>query len=148
MRPFTHRDPGIAGAALTRDDVTVELILDGNHLSDEAVRLALRSAPWRIALVTDALAAAGMGDGDWRMGPQPVFVRDGVARLENGVLAGSVLTMPDAIREFVRIGASLPQALHAASQRSLEPGAPADVVVLDDALEVRDVYLGGVRRGL
>jgi N-acetylglucosamine-6-phosphate deacetylase len=148
MRPFAHRDPGIAGAALTRDDVTVELILDGNHLSDEAVRLALRSAPWRIALVTDALAAAGMGDGDWRMGPQPVFVRDGVARLENGVLAGSVLTMPDAIREFVRIGASLPQALHAASQRSLEPGAPADVVVLDDALEVRDVYLGGVRRGL
>jgi len=144
MRPFTHRDPGIAGAALTRDDVVVELILDGNHLSDEAVRLALGSAPNRIALVTDALAAAVMGDGDWRMGPQPVFVRDGVARLESGVLAGSVLTMPDAIRELVRIGASVDQALHAASRRSLEPGAPADVVILGDALEVRDVLLGGV----
>jgi N-acetylglucosamine-6-phosphate deacetylase len=148
MRPFTHRDPGIAGAALTRDDVTVELILDGHHLSDEAVRLALRAAPQRIALVTDALAAAGKGDGDWRMGPQRVFVRDGVARLENGVLAGSVLTMPAAIRELVRIGGTVAQALHAASRRSLSPGAPADVVVLDDALEVRDVFLGGVRRGL
>ena len=148
MRPFTHRDPGIAGAALTRDDVVVELILDGHHLADEAVRIALRSAPYRIALVTDALAGASMGDGDWRMGPQPVFVRDGVARLENGVLAGSVLTMPDTIREFVRIGATVEQALFAASRRSLEPGAPADVVVLDDALEVRDVLLGGVRRGL
>jgi N-acetylglucosamine-6-phosphate deacetylase len=148
MRPFTHRDPGIAGAALTRDDVTVELILDGHHLSDEAVRLALRSAPWRIALVTDALAAAGMGDGDWRMGPQPVFVREGVARLADGTLAGSVLTIPRALRELVRVGASVEQALHAASRRSLEPGAPADVVVLDDALEVRDVYLRGVRRGL
>jgi N-acetylglucosamine-6-phosphate deacetylase len=148
MRPFTHRDPGIAGAALTRDDVFVELILDGHHLSEEAVRIALRSAPARIALVTDALAAAGMGDGDWRMGPQQVVVRDGVARLENGVLAGSVLTMPRAIRELVRIGASVEQALFAASRRSLEPGSPADVVVLDDALDVHDVLLGGVRRGL
>lgn len=148
MRPFTHRDPGIAGAALTRDDVTVELILDGNHLSDEAVRLALRAAPNRIALVTDALAAAGMGDGDWRMGPQRVFVRDGVARLENGVLAGSVLTMPDAVRELVRIGGTIEQALHAASRRSLSPGSPADVVVLDDALEPTATYLRGVRRSL
>lgn len=147
MRPFTHRDPGIAGAALTRDDVVVELILDGHHLSDEAVRIALRAAPNRIALVTDALAAAAMGDGDWRMGPQPVFVRDGVARLENGVLAGSVLTMPNAIRELVRIGATVEQALFAASRRSLAPGSAADVVVLDDALEVQQVYLDGVRRG-
>jgi N-acetylglucosamine-6-phosphate deacetylase len=148
MRPFTHRDPGIAGAALSRDDVVVELILDGHHLSDEAVRIALRSAPGRIALVTDALAAAGRGDGIWRMGPAEVTVRDGVARLASGVLAGSVLTIPDAIRELVRIGATTGQALHAASRRSLEPGANADVVVLDDALEVRHVVLGGVRRGL
>ena len=148
MRPFTHRDPGIAGAALARDDVVLELILDGHHLSDEAVRIALGSAPNRIALGTDARAAAARGDGDWRMGPQAVFVRDGVARLENGVLAGSVLTMPDAMREFVRIGATVEQALFAASRRSLAPGGPADVVVLDDALEVRDVWLGGVRRRL
>ena len=148
MRPFTHRDPGIAGAALTRDDVTVELILDGHHLSDEAVRLALRAAPGRIVLVTDALAAAGMGDGDWRMGPAAVHVRDGVARLATGELAGSILTMPAAIRELVRIGGTVEQALFAASRRSLTPGAPADIVVLDDALDVQQVLLRGVRRGL
>ena len=149
MRPFTHRDPGIAGAALARDDVTVELILDGNHLSDEAVLLALRSAPGRIALVTDACAAARMGDGDWKMGSVDIFVRDGAARLADGTLAGSVLTLPDAIRDFVRIGAAVEQALHAASRRSLAPGAPADVVVLDeDSLEPTATYLAGVRRGL
>jgi N-acetylglucosamine-6-phosphate deacetylase len=75
-------------------------------------------------------------------------VRDGVARLANGVLAGSVATMPAAIRELVRIGGTVEQALHAASRRSLEPGAPADIVVLDESLEVRDVLLAGVRRGL
>jgi N-acetylglucosamine-6-phosphate deacetylase len=148
MRPFVHRDPGIAGAALARDDVAVELILDGHHLADDAVRMAMRAAAGRIVLVTDALAAAGMGDGEWWMGPVPVTVRDGVARTHEGALAGSVLTMPDAIREFVRIGAALPDALFAASRRSLDPGSPADVVVLDDALDVRQVYLGGVRRGL
>ena len=149
MRPFAHRDPGIAGAALARDDVTVELILDGNHLSDEAVQLALRSAPGRIALVTDACAAARMGDGDWKMGSVDVFVRDGAARLADGTLAGSVLTMPDAIRDFVRIGARVEQALHAASRRSLAHGAVADVVVLDeDSLEPTAVCLAGVRRGL
>lgn len=149
MRPFTHRDPGIAGAALARDDVTVELILDGNHLSDEAVQLALRSAPGRIALVTDACAAARMGDGDWKMGSVDVFVRGGAARLADGTLAGSVLTIPEAIRDFVRIGATVEQALHAASRRSLAPGAAADVVVLDeDSLDPTATYLTGVRRGL
>jgi N-acetylglucosamine-6-phosphate deacetylase len=86
-----------------------------------------------------------MGDGDWRMGPQPVFVRGGVARLADGTLAGSVLTMPGAIRELIRIGASVEQALHAASRRTLAPGAPADVVVLDDALQPTAVYRAGVR---
>jgi N-acetylglucosamine-6-phosphate deacetylase len=148
MRPFAHRDPGIIAAALGRDDVTVELILDGNHVADDAVRMALRAAPDRIVLVTDALAAAGVGDGDWTMGPATVLVRDGVARLESGVLAGSVLTMPDAIRDFVRIGATVEQALHAASRGSLAPGSVADVVVLDDALQPTATYLRGVRRGL
>ena len=148
MRPFAHRDPGIAGAALARDDVTVELILDGHHLADDAVRMTVRAAAGRIVLVTDALAATRMGDGDWRMGPVAVTVRDGVARTEEGALAGSVLTMDAAVRELVRLGATPAQALHAASRRSLDPGSPADVVVLDDALEVDAVYLDGVRRGL
>jgi N-acetylglucosamine-6-phosphate deacetylase len=148
MRPFRHRDPGIAGAALVRYDVTVELILDGNHVADDAVRLALRAARGRIALVTDALAAARIGDGDWHMGSVAVSVRGGAARLADGTLAGSVLTMPDAIRDFVRIGATVEEALLAASRRSLTPGSVADVVVLDDSLQPTATYLAGVRRGL
>jgi len=148
MRPFRHREPGIGGAALVRDDVTVELILDGHHVADDAVRLALRAARGRIALVTDALAAARIGDGDWHMGSVAVSVRGGSARLADGTLAGSVLTMPDAIRDFVRIGATIEEALFAASRRSIAPGAPADVVVLDDSLQPTATYLAGVRRGL
>jgi N-acetylglucosamine-6-phosphate deacetylase len=148
MRPFRHRDPGIAGAALVRDDVTVELILDGNHVADDAVRLAVRAARGRIALVTDALAAARIGDGDWHMGSVAVSVRGGAARLADGTLAGSVLTMPDAIRDFVRIGATVEEALFAASRRSLALGAVADVVVLDDTLQPVATYLAGVRSGL
>jgi len=148
MRPFRHREPGIGGAALVRDDVTVELILDGHHVADDAVRLALRAARARIALVTDALAAARIGDGDWHMGSVAVSVRGGSARLADGTLAGSVLTMPDAIRDFVRIGATIEEALFAASRRSIAPGAPADVVVLDDSLQPTATHLAGVRRGL
>ena len=143
MRPFRHRDPGIAGAALARDDVTVELILDGNHVVDDAARVALRAARGRIVLVTDALAAAGAGDGEWRIGSVDVAVRDGVARCADGTLAGSVLTMPEAVRNFVALGATIEEALVAASRRSLAPGAVADVVVLDDALDVANVLLAG-----
>ena len=154
MRPFAHRDPGIAGAALARDDVAVELILDGNHLAPETVRLAWRAAAGRVALVTDALAAAGVGDGTWHLGAVEVEVRDGVARRPNGVLAGSVLTMPRALRALVEAGAPLEAAAHAAGAvpariarrpdlGSLAPGAAADVVVLDDALEVERVLVAG-----
>ena len=148
MRPFRHRDPGIAGAALARDDVTVELILDGNHVADDAARVALRAARGRVVLVTDALAAAGVGDGEWQMGSVDVTVRDGVARLGDGTLAGSVLTMPEAVRNVIALGTSVEDALVAASRRWLAPGAVADVVVLDDALEPTATYLAGVRSGL
>jgi len=157
MRPFAHRDPGIAGAALAREDVTVELILDGNHLADDTVRLAWRAARGRVVLVTDALQAAGVGDGQWHLGAVDVEVRGGVARRADGVLAGSVLTMPEAVRSLIRAGASLEAALDAASRvparvarradlGAIEPGAAADVVVLDDDLEVRRVLVGGAER--
>jgi N-acetylglucosamine-6-phosphate deacetylase len=154
MRPFAHRDPGIAGAALARDDVTVELILDGNHVSDEAARVAWRAARGRVVLVTDAVAAAGVGDGRWRLGAVEVEVRDGVVRRDDGVLAGSVLAMPAAVRALVALGATFVEAVDAASRvparaagrpdvGTIAPGARADVVVLDDALEVRRVLVGG-----
>jgi N-acetylglucosamine-6-phosphate deacetylase len=157
MRPFGHRDVGIAGAALARDDVTVELILDGNHVSDEAALVAWRAATGRVALVTDAMQAAGKGDGRWRMGPVDVDVRDGVVRTLDGVLAGSVLTMGEAVRNLIRLGVAFANAVDAATRvpgrvtgRSvvgvLRPGARADVVVLDGDLEVTRVLAGGVER--
>jgi N-acetylglucosamine-6-phosphate deacetylase len=157
MRPFGHRDPGIAGAALARDDVTVELILDGNHLADDAVRLAWRAAAGRVVLVTDALEAAGVGDGRWHLGAVEVEVRGGVARRADGVLAGSVLTMPEAVRSLVGAGATVEAALDAASRiparvarredlGTLAPGAAADVVVLGDDLDIRRVLVGGAEQ--
>jgi N-acetylglucosamine-6-phosphate deacetylase len=157
MRPFAHRDPGIAGAALARDDVTVELILDGNHVADDAARLAWRAAAGRVVLVTDAVAAAGAGDGRWRMGAVEIEVRDGVVRRLDGVLAGSVLSMIGAVRNLVALGAPLESALDAASRvparaarrsdvGSIAPGARADLVVLDDGVDVQRVLVGGVER--
>src|SRR5204862_4238404 len=85
-----HREPGLVGAMLDRDEVTVELIADGVHLHPSVLSSAARRKPGRFALVTDAVAAAGVGDGDYGHGSRRVHVRDGVARLAgSGVLAGS-----------------------------------------------------------
>ena len=157
MRPFGHRAPALVGAALARDDVTVELILDGNHLADETVRLAWRAAAGRVVLVTDAIAAAGIGDGAWHLGAVPVDVREGVVRRTDGALAGSVLTIPEAIRNLVRAGARLEEAVAAATSVParaarrpgvgvLRPGSPADVVVLEGDVEVTRVIVGGIER--
>lgn len=156
MRPFGHRDPGLAGVALAREDVLVQLILDGHHVADEVAQVVWRSAAGRVALVTDAVAAAGVGDGHYRLGNVDVEVQDGVARRADGVLAGSVLTMLEAVRKLHALGAPLAEAVGAATAvparvagRSigrLGPGTPADVVVLDDRLEVVSVFVAGKQR--
>jgi N-acetylglucosamine-6-phosphate deacetylase len=154
MRPLGHRDPGIAGAALARDDVIVQVILDGHHLAEETARVVWRAAAGRIALVSDAIAAAGVGDGSYRLGNVDVEVRDGVARREDGVLAGSSMTLIEAVRRLHALGVPLADAVSAAtlvparvvrrpSLGNLTAGADADVVVLDDALEIRAVFVGG-----
>ena len=154
MRPFEPREPGLAGAALVCPEVLVQVILDGVHLADDTARLVWQAAPGRVALVSDAIAGAGVGDGRYRLGGTTVEVRDGIARREDGVLAGSTLTMIEAVRNLVALGAPLAGALSAASEvpariagrdelGRLEPGAAADVVVLDDRLEVERVMVGG-----
>jgi N-acetylglucosamine-6-phosphate deacetylase len=154
MRPLRHRDPGVIGAALSRDDVVVQLIVDGAHLSAEVVRIVLAAARGRVALVTDAIAGAGLGDGTYLLGEIEIVVRDGAARRADGVLAGSALTMIEAVRNLHALGATLEEALAAATEvparvlgaadvGSLEVGARADVVVLDDALEIERVLVGG-----
>lgn len=153
QRPFHHRQPGIAGAALVRGDVTVSIIADRLHVADEAIRLAF-SAPAPVALITDAIAAAGGPDGTYALGNRTVKVEEGEARLDDGTLAGSVLTMDAAVRNIVDIGIDLPVAIAAASTipaaavrrhdlGSLRLGAPGDVVLLDDDLGVTRTMVGG-----
>lgn len=157
MRPLRHRDPGIAGAALARDDVVVQIILDGVHLAPETAQLVWRAAAGRVALVTDAVSGAGVQDGSYSLGGFEVKIRDGVARGPDGQLAGSVLTMIEAVRNLHALGVPLEKALEAASTvpasvlglrdvGRLAPGGPADVVVVDDNLRIERVLVGGHER--
>jgi N-acetylglucosamine-6-phosphate deacetylase len=157
MRPFGHRDPGVAGAALARPDVIVQLILDGNHVAPETARIVWSVAGGRMALVTDAIAAAGAGDGRFTLADVEVEVANGVARRADGTLAGSSVTMIDAVRNLHALGVPLAEAIGAATAAparaarrtdvgSIRPGARADVVVLDDALEIRTVLVAGSDR--
>jgi N-acetylglucosamine-6-phosphate deacetylase len=146
MPALAHRAPGPVAALLEDERVTVELIDDGTHLHPAALGVAFRAAgPGRVAFVTDAMGAAGMGDGVYPLGPLEVEVRGGVARLvEGGSIAGSTLTMDQAFRRAVTVDrlpvADAVRALCANPARllgvddrvgSLEAGKDADLVVLD-----------------
>jgi N-acetylglucosamine-6-phosphate deacetylase len=158
MRPLHHREPGLAGAALEAPDVVCELIADGHHVHPAALRLAhAAKGTAGVALVTDAMQAAGLGDGRYRLGRLAVRVRDGRAELaDTGTLAGSTLTMDAAVRHAVEaMGVPLADAVAMASvvpvrvlglddrKGAIAVGFDADLVVLDDRLEVRRVMVGG-----
>jgi N-acetylglucosamine-6-phosphate deacetylase len=171
MRPIHHRDPGPIIALLGDQRVTVELIADGTHLDPALYRYVTRTAgPDRVALVTDAMAAAGLGDGRYRLGQMAVDVVDGVARIAGTpTIAGSTTTMDQLFRRAVHAWAprepnaevaAPPTAealVHAARQTaaiparvlgrpdigSLETGRRADFVVLDADLHVAGVVVGG-----
>ncbi len=116
MRPFSHRDPGIAGRrALRAIDVIVQVILDGVHLAPDTAKLIWSVGGGRVALVTDSMAGAGNGDGSYSLGGLEVEIRDGVARGPDGVLAGSSLTMIEAVRNLHGLGVPLADALDAAT---------------------------------
>lgn len=154
MRPFAAREPGLAGAALVSADVVVQVILDGVHLADDTARLVWQAAGGRVALVTDAIAAAHAGDGAYTLAGVDFEVEDGVARNADQVLAGSTVCMIDAVRNLVSLGASVEDALAAATSvpariagrpelGTLAPGSAADIVVLDDSLEIVRVMVRG-----
>jgi N-acetylglucosamine-6-phosphate deacetylase len=148
MRPLHHREPGPVPALLEDGRVTVELICDGVHLHPAVVRTAVAAAGAdRVALVTDAMAATGAGDGDYLLGALAVRVEDGVARLvEGGAIAGSTLTMDRAFRFVVEAGVPVEDAVLMSSTNparllgrsdrvgSVAVGLDADLVVLDDRL--------------
>lgn len=155
MRGLHHREPGPVAALLEHPDAYVELIADGVHLHPAALRLAATAKPHLVVLVTDAMAAAAAQDGDYRLGPMDVEVRDGIARLAStGAIAGSTLTMAAAVRHAVLVGIPVQDAVRAATvipaamlglERvgALRPGHLADLVVLGPELDVRRV----MRRG-
>ncbi|PWW05061.1 N-acetylglucosamine-6-phosphate deacetylase [Paenibacillus cellulosilyticus] len=158
MRPYHHREPGTVGAVLTDDRIIAEVIADGHHVHAAGIELLRRAkGPERVILVTDAMAAAGMPDGDYHLGELPVTMTCGVARLTNsGNLAGSTLTMIGALRHMVReIGVPIADASRMASGNparqlgidnvtgSIEVGKQADILLLSDQLEIERVWIGG-----
>lgn len=156
MSPFGHRAPGAVGAALLDDRVAVGLIADGIHAHPASLALALRAkGAGHIALITDMMAAAGMPPGTYALGGQRVIVDGTSARLADGTLAGSLLTMDQAVRNMVRWTDATPAAaLRMASEvparllgstylGTIREGVAADLVLLDSELRVRMTIVEG-----
>ncbi|MGB2571127.1 N-acetylglucosamine-6-phosphate deacetylase [Micromonospora citrea] len=157
MRPVHHREPGPVVALLDAPNVVCELVADGVHLHDGMLGFATSTAgPERAALITDAMAAAGMPDGTYELGGQDVVVSAGVARLaRDGAIAGSTLTMDAALRHAVTAGIPIADAVRMVATTparaiglgdkvgALQVGLRADLVVLDDDLDVVRVMRGG-----
>ena len=156
MSAFVHRAPGAVGAALLDDRVTAGLIADGVHCHPAGVRLAIRAkGPERVALVTDAIAGAGTRPGVYQIDGQDILVEESHARLPDGTLAGSVLTLDQAVRNVVEgCGASVPDACRMASEvparvlglerkGRLAVGCDADLVLFGEGLDVQATFGGG-----
>jgi N-acetylglucosamine-6-phosphate deacetylase len=157
MRGLHHREPGVVGAALSNPRLTVEMIADGIHLHPVILRMVAQiKEREKVMLMTDAMRATGLEEGTYELGGQEVIVDQGQARLRDGTLAGSVLTMDKAVRNMVtKAGISLFQAVQMASYNpakrlgiedrkgSLEPGKDADVVILNKNLEAELTMVSG-----
>ena len=158
MSPLTHREPGMVGAAMELKNTFAELICDGHHVSPVAANIMMNAKSRdNIVLITDCMRAGAMEDGQYTLGEFDVIVENGTARLLTGSLAGSVLSMNNAIKNVVDWNiATLEEAIKMASYNpavscniddkcgSIKPGLPADFVVIDDSLNVYNTYLDGV----
>ena len=156
MTPLTHRAPGLAGAVLDHPDVTVEVVCDGVHVHPAAVRVAIAAkGDARVMAITDGTAGSGLPSGSvTSLGGRRITVKD-VAYLDDGTIAGSVLTMDQAFRLLVRTaGVDLMSAARLCATTParvlqlqglgvITPGAIADLVVLDEGLRVVETYIAG-----
>ena len=156
MPPFSHRAPGVVGAAFDNPQCRVELICDGVHIHPSVVRAVFRLfGPERVVLISDTMRAAGMPDGSYTLGGQDVTVKGKLATLADGTIAGSVTDLMSCMRTAVSFGIPLHDAVRAAAVNpaqaigiydrvgSLEPGKRANVVILDENLELKAVFFRG-----
>jgi N-acetylglucosamine-6-phosphate deacetylase len=135
--------------------VVAELICDGLHVHPSAVRLAFKLFPGRLCLVSDALRCCGMPDGEYELGGQQVFLKDSIARLEDGTIAGSASNLYSCMLNAIDFGIPAAEAINAATIipageigrqseiGSIESGKLADFVVCDEQLQPQAVYIGG-----
>ena len=155
MPSLHHREPGVIGAASERENVTAELICDGLHVHPSVIRMAFKAFAGRICLISDSLRCCGMPDGDYELGGQTVFLRNGQARLADGTLAGAVSNLYNDMVNVIRFGIPYEQAVMAATINpagaigaddaigSLDPGKQADFIVCDGDWNLREVFIGG-----
>lgn len=155
MKPFLHREPGLVGAAAERNDVTVEMIADGIHLHPATVRSAFKMFAGRVCLISDSMAACGLGDGPSRLGGQDVMVSGNRAQLADGTIAGSVTPLYKCMRNVIEYGISAEQAVYAASAvpakvlgaydqvGSIDIGKRADLLLTGLDYAIESVYIGG-----
>jgi N-acetylglucosamine-6-phosphate deacetylase len=157
MRPFSHRDSGVIGAVLTTPDVTAELIADGVHVEEAAMRLLLQAkGPECVILVSDGISATGMPDGKYMLGQLEVTVAGGVCRNSEGKLAGSTLTLDKALRNVMSLGKSFEDTTRMLTlnparllgvefkKGALRVGADADILLIDEAMQLAGVWILGV----
>ena len=156
MAPLHHRSPGPVGWGLSRDDVTCDVIADGIHLDPVVLKLLVKlKTSNRLTLISDSIAAAGQGDGEYKIWGETIAVKDGATRNSRGSIAGSVITMLDAAKMMKSLGASEvdlarmtatnpARLLRVDGERgSIEAGKRADLTALDDAGDVRLTIIGG-----
>ncbi|OPH57696.1 N-acetylglucosamine-6-phosphate deacetylase [Paenibacillus ferrarius] len=155
MRPIHHRDPGLVAAAFEEEHVSLQAIVDGIHLHPAIIRLMHRlKGPEGIVLITDALQAMGLGDGKYMFGGHHVTVAGGIARLEDGTLASSTVTMNEALRLTIETGIPLTDAVQMASttparildlrtKGRVSAGCDADLVLLDEQFQVQWTMIRG-----
>ncbi|MDX5876443.1 MULTISPECIES: N-acetylglucosamine-6-phosphate deacetylase [unclassified Bacillus cereus group] len=160
MSPLHHREPGMVGAAMNLKDVFTEIICDGHHVHPVALNILMNvRGREEVVMVSDCMMAGGMTEGTYQLGEFPVKVKGGMARLESGSLAGSILQLKDAVKNVVDWGIAAPeQAIYMASTApaksiqldgecgKIAEGYAADFIVLTPAMDLAATYLDGVCR--
>jgi N-acetylglucosamine-6-phosphate deacetylase len=154
MQPLHHREPGLIGAAVDKE-MYVELICDGIHLHPAIIRMMFALCPEKVLLISDSMQAAGLSDGEYELGGIKVYVKDGKATQADGTIAGSTISVYDAVVNAIRFGIPEEQAVLSATYLpaksvglenevgSIECGRMADFIVVDADWNLEEVYIGG-----